>query len=566
LFPQLLSKLGADRNDPGAHELVRPLLLRLLLLSDPSFAGLAVSVLASSLEAIPMSEPYARAIVPLLVAHFLDKSHPAEHVEYVLSCLLHAQQFDLLDSKVALRCSELIRTHSAVSSGAVSAVLHPAISLLVRVLERVGPSEDEALFGVLARLFAAHQSELKFEALSLILLLLPIQTEKSVQTAVPSLRQGLFDIVRARKSKPLWAVMRCATEITKKLRRLKWAFSDSKDTFFPLLMGLVGVEVSLAFDKEQRGSDSQMLMVCLEMLEMTMSGLGDENDDEVAMLLLPLRAKLNDTCRVGLEFLIEAPVSKGGDDIRPLVSARMVSSWACLDPEAFKEKEVIAALPAISEHLPWFLRVMADFWIDLDEIRDSFVLAGGMKAIARLLESRLVVLAKRLADPTDLVEGETWDDHYAIDPVDCTVSALSVLISAARARKNLGLESESDKLMQALHDAARALMGRRGSEDCTLLMGFVIGGLAQMIRIGLVVQDLALREKISSVVALYLPAAVANEGLSSISAISESIEGGDAYGIRSAMNDLGVADLLRSVKCSTQEQSAVVKKLLSLIK
>lgn len=534
--------------------------------SDKSFAQLAVSVLASSVEAIPMSEPYARAIVPLLVSQFLDDSQPAEHVESVLHCLLHSRQFELLDSKVAARCGNLIKKHSAVSSAAVSSIVHPAISLLVRIKEGVSLAVDEELLVVVSRLFASHQSELKFEALSLILRLLPGMTEKGVRSAVPSLKQGLFDIVRSQKTKPLWAVMRCATEITKKLRNLKWAYADSKDSFYPLLMGLVGVEVSIGFDKEQSGPESQMLMVCLEMLEMTMSGLRDEEDDEVALLLLPLRAKLNDTCRVGLEFLIQEGSDNGNSsDLRPLVAARMVSSWASLDPEAFSEKEVLGVVPALIRHLPWFLRALADFWIELDSVRDAFLEAGGMQAVVRLLEARLVALAKRLADVADLVESETWNDHYAIDPVDCMVSALSVLIGVARVRKNLGLDAQGEKLMRTLLDAARILMGRRSSDDCALLMGFVVGALAQMIRIGIPVSDASLKERVSSTVALYLPAAVVNGGLTSVSAIAESIERGDAYGIKAAMKDLGVVDLLRSIKCSTQDEAAIVKKLLSLM-
>ena len=512
-FLKLLSKLGPDRNNAKAHELLRPLLLRLLLLSNKDFAEMSLSVLASSLESVPMNEAYAQAIAPLLTAQLLDVSSSQPHVENVLTCLLHAQQFDVLDSKVARRCAELIKLHSAVSSSAVSVVLHPALSLLVRALQnpKVSAWEDEALFVIVARVFATHQSELKFEALSLLVLLIPMQLEKAVSSAASNIRQGLFDIVRARKSKPLWAVMRCTVETTKKLGRLKWAFVDTKDTFFPLLMGLVGVEVSLAFDKAQVGPESQMLMVCLEMLEMAMAGLRDEEDDDVALLLLPLRAKLNDTCRVGLEFLIDHVHSGVPNDLRPVVSARMVSSWACLDPEAFKEKEVINAMPAIIRHLPWFLRGLSEFWIDSDEIRDAFVVAGGTTVVSRLLEARLLLLARRLANPAELVEEETWDGHYGIDPMECLVCALSVLISSARAQKSFGLDPNCGSLLRALHDSARALMGRRGSEDCALLIGFVVGALAQLVRIGVIFEDADLKERIVSVIVLYLPAAVANE-------------------------------------------------------
>jgi hypothetical protein len=563
---KLLSKIE-DRNNAAAHELVRPMLVRLLLSQNSSWAELAVSVLSASLDSIPMSEAYARAIVPLLVTLFLDTSASAVHTENVLSCLLHSQQFDLLDSRIARRCVDLIKANASVSSAYVSSILHPAIALLVRILQNSSsaPIVDEVVLQLVARLFATHQSELKFESLSLLLQLLPFQ--KDVAPVTVHVRQGLFDIVRARKSKPLWAVMRCIVEMTKKLHRLRWAFADNNDTFFPLVMGLVGVEVSLAFDKEQTGAESQMLMVCLELFEMVMQGLQNEEDDECAMLLLPLRAKLNDTCRVGLEFLVEMP-SVSQNDIRPLVAARMVSSWAFLDPEAFKEKEVVAAMPAIVFHLPWFLPALSEYWIGQDEILDEFVLKGGIIAVCRLLEIGLVPFARRLVDPTELTtERQVWQTNYLVEPLDCLISCLSILINSGIARKNLGFSGPCDSVMQSLHDAARVLMGKRESEDCTLLIGFVIGSLAQLIRIGAPLADVSLRERIACVVAMYLPAAVANEGLATVSAITDAIEnGGDLYKLRAAINDLGVTDLLRAVKCTSPEQSFVVKKLLNILK
>ncbi len=561
-FPkQLLSKLP-ERFDPEAHGLVRPLLLRFLLKNDKAYAELVVSVLAPSLEAVPMTEMFARAVAPVLVDRLFQEASD-DHAEQVLSCLLHASRLVPLPEpmRVSRRCIELVTTKTA------SSLVHAGLSLL----RAVGSVEESSLFEPLVCVFCTQHDELKFEALSVLLETVSVQSEATVRECAPALRLGLFDLVRSKKSRPLWAVMRMVVQVTRKLGGdLSWAVGGKKsDGFFALLVGLVGVEVSLAFDRAQVGPESQMIMACLEVLEAVMQGLrGDEERDECVMLLLPLREKLTDICRVALEFLIEGVGKRAEtepDDLRPLVATRMVSSWAFLDPDAFRPKEMVALMPVVVERMPWFLSVLAEYWAAQDDLRDAFVVAGGMARLLKLLEQRLPAVAR---DP-DGAQLEQWGDEYVVNAFDSVVSGLAVVVTCGLARRNLGLDdARCDGLMRVMLEAARLLMGRRDSPDSASLLGFVVAAVAQLLRIGAPLEDASLHDRAALVLALYLPVAVVSEGLLTLLAVADCIENGERS-IAAAMSEVGTTDLLRDTlrgPAVSPEQSAAIKKVLNALK
>ncbi len=537
--------------------------MRLLHKQGKGYREVAVSVLASSLEAVPMTEEYARVVAPLLVAQLGEESSN-DHTEQLLTCLLHISRLvELPDiEKVARRCGEVIKSKAATP------LLHSALSLLLAVGEK---RADSSLFEPLVVVFASSQSELKFDALSLLLDLVANQPVGTVRDCAATLRAGLFDIVRAKKREPLWAVMRLTVLITRKVGgNLLWAVGGKSEGFFPLLIGLVGVEVSLAFDRPQIGQDSLMLMACVEVLETVMQGLrGDEETDESVMKLLQLREKLNDICRVALEFLIETSSDAlKGEDLRPLVATKLVSSWACLDPEAFQPKEVVSLMPVVVARLPWFIPVLADHWAAEDDLRDAFVLANGVEKLCRLLEERLPTVAK---DPEN-AHLEEWGSECVVNSFDSIISGLSVLVTCASARKTLNLVSSCDGLLKVLLESARLLMGRRDAADCSSLLGFVVAAIAQLLRIDAPISDVSLRNRAAMVIALYLPVAAVSEGLSTLLAVADCVENnskGDGKAIADAVAEVGSADLLRdTLRTSfvTSEQTAAISRLLKALK
>jgi hypothetical protein len=224
----------------------------------------------------------------------------------------------------------------------------------------------------------------------------------------------------------------------------------------------------------------------------------------------------------------------------------------------------VALMPVVVARMPWFLSVLAEYWAAQDDLRDAFVVAGGVTKLLALLEQRVLIAAK---DP-DGAQLEQWGDEYIVNAFDSVVSGLSVVVTCGMARRNLGIASPCDGLMRVLLESARLLMGKRDTVDCASLLGFVVAAVAQLLRIGVPLDDAALHERAALVLALYLPVAALSEGLLTLLAVADCIENGDKA-IPAAIADVGTVDLLKNTLRGAHispEQSAAIKKVLNALK
>ena len=563
----LLAKHPDGARNKLAHEAIRPFLLQLLVKRDVQFRDLCISVLAASIEFVALEEKFATAITEPLVKMYLEESDrlPEESLESLIALLLCCDLSGNDGAAVFEKTSGILIAESSSST----ALLHRLVALTSKTLPLKGKTTvKSALLQVMVRTFCTHQSELKFESLFLLLELFSVPSVRKITVVQPvasNLRMGLLDLLRSRTDEPIFAVLRCVTEVTTILKHLGWACEGPKDGFFALLMALVGVEVSLAFDKEDESS--QMLMACVEILELVMRNLrqsDEDNDGSDSMLpfaqLLELREKLNDINRVPLEYLI---LTETVDDFRSQVATRLVSTWLSLDPDAIKEKEAIALLPRVVQRLPWFLPVLSGHWAADDEICSAFMREQGVEAVASLIESRIVRVAE-LVVAKKVDEMEQWDSYW-VNPFDSIISACSVLVTCCMAHLQQDL-TRIPQTLEQLVGAAKLLLGQR-FEDCSTLMGFVAAAMAQLIRISPKGSARGDWNRVSIALAMYLPSALESGGLTTIRAVIDSIEqGGDPYSMRSTILDLEINEAFASAQAHwSEEQRIVAKDLLSVL-
>lgn len=620
---------GAKHKD--AHRTVRPFLFRLLNGSQRGYQQLALAVLAASLDDVPLEPQDASLVANRLAALWLqltgtegilkwsqedsswmlksslptDSHQMAEDLLVCLAASIQIQEQNTADESGRLDAS--MGSALFVSAGQVFMNTSAGVSLQSRLvsimslfLMRFPPTDRlahlvpwyEHLADSLVRAFCANQSELKFQVLVLIVDFMRgipcVKTVQCINRIHPNLRLGMLDILRSRAQEPMFAVLRCVTEVTSVLRSVGWMCKGPSDGFFQLLLGLVGVEVSMAFDTEQ--VDSQMLMACVEVLELVMQSLGDDDDegddfDEGTkggrlmiqdhglspQQLLDLRVKLNDICRVPMEYLIcFASSSSNPEDLRPQVATRIVSTWLMLDPDAIKKKEAIALIPQAVARLPWFLPVLSECWLSESEIRDAFLSENGLQRVAMLVEKRIVHVSQLvLSGAPD--EMELWDSVYWVNPLDSIISACSVMITccSVKLQRQIVLANSFD-LLQQLLQAARMLLGRKGSADASILVGFVVAVMAQIMRITTTKIDpchSVLVQGVATVVALYLPVAIETGGLSTLEAVADAMESfGDLFRLAQAIRTSGIDNLLQDAlerRGWTVEQRKAANRVLS---
>jgi hypothetical protein len=542
----------------------------------PAYRELVVSVLAASIENIPISEMYAKALAGGMGEMFEDSTLSDDTRENVAVCLLC-----ILNLKVEVQPVSILKECLSIlkSQKSSSGLLHRTVSLSSHCLDLLPKAsasltqeELEQFLEASVRVLCATQSQLKFEIVTLLLqlVMLPeLRRKESLDPIIPNLRMGLFDLLRSRTNEPLFVVLRCASEITAVLGNLDWAISDEKNTFFALLIALVGVEISMAFDKEQKASDkdSQMIMACLEMLELVMRNLRDESLLATSALL-QLREKLNDINRVALEYLLVFSAESSKDDLRPQVATRIVSTWAFLDPEALREEEVIALIPkVVKKEIPWFLPVLSEHWAADDNIRDTFMVEDGVQEVCDLIQEHVAHVAE-LAIVGKADEMEQWNDLYWVNPYDTMISACSVVVTCCMAQREQRIHRK-EAMIQLLAGVCKSLLGQQSKDDCSTLLAFVVAVMAQLVRISDTCKNRDIAERAAMTLSLYIPVALEAEGLTTVEAISDAIENsGDLFNFSKAIKDYGVAELIDPAhkRHWTVEQKTVATRLLSVLK
>lgn len=437
---------------------------------------------------------------------------------------------------------------------------------------------EEQFVPVLASVFATEQSSVKFEALSLLLHALESAVKSSALSGAPSnvlsadvvrnIRVGLFDVLRGGKSgeqQSVWPALRCFALVTAALKSLDWACSRPKqqqqqqkttassandnnkkrvvddENFFLFVVGLVGVEFSVSFDAPRTAEGSQMLMTCVEILELIMRNLTEDLElrpDQV----LQLRDKLNDICRVALEFLLVAGTESAAllnfqaEDVRALAAARIVATWIFNDPEAIKEKEVTLLVPVAISALPWFADALSEHWLSCDDVRTAFLQQGGVVQLSRLLIENALPTAQAVGSGN---WGKVvWDKVFHVDPFDACISVCSSLqqcCSSVKQFPGTGGWKESSQLISVLTQAVKLLLDAH-TDDAATLISFFCAALAQIARlVKSGVEDAYLRLKLARCLAVYLPVALESDAVSTVKAVAESVRSGDYFGIKAVM-------------------------------
>lgn len=537
----LLAQQPDAATNVAAHDAVRPLLLALLRKqgdANREYQRLAVAVLASSCAGgVVLDAAFATLITPGL-ASLLPRAEPEWRGD-VVTCLLHALQAGpqpdahSVDGVVAWCCSADAEPEEAVL----------ALASAIAARATLSGGQWTAMASRAAKAFAQNNSAAKADALAL-LLECAVRGNARVTPAMGSdVFRGATDLLCAsRKPGPvMWALLQVSYACMAQLG-LAWALQPSeRGDFFGLLLGLVGVELSMAFDAAPETAATtaatttaspSVLLACTNIVQLVMDQIDDETLAVRPATILALREKLADINRVAVVYAVEEEASCWHRADLATAAARLLSLWAVLDDRALTSEEVVTLMPFAVHKAHWFLEALQLWLSDDPNAAAAFSRSQGVERVCALLTAH----AHTAVAGGRVVWGPV-EDGCLVDPFDATVNACAILAACGCS------ERMSSSCIDALLRLLQALETWPDSGAATLT-SFVCAALVGVLE----VPGCARGAAVVSWMARFAPRAPALEAVSVLQRLVSIVRGRDLYGLRGALHS--VQPVLRAVLAS----------------